>query len=162
MRALRFRIGERWLAVDLSWVREACPFAPVRPVPGAPAWLRGLLDFHGALVPVIDGAALLGGEPVPARVGARIVLLEGPVGGRAGAAHARFGLLVHAVEGVTELDREGGWSAHGTLPSLPFLAEVVRTAGADTLLLDAGSLAAQHAGLLAGEAVAALPGGAPP
>ena len=163
MRALRFRIGDRWLAVDLAWVREACPFAPPRPVPSAPAWLRGLLDFHGNLVPVIDGGALLGGEAVPARVGARILMLEGPLEGRPDAPLARFGLLVHSVEGVTDIDPAGGWGAHGGLEGLPFISEVLRTGEQGTLLLDAGCLSARHASLLAGTQARALPdaGGVP-
>lgn len=158
MRVLRFRIGDRWLAVDLTWVREVCPPARLRAVPGAPRWMPGLLDLHGTLVPTVDGGVLLGDAPVPVRVGARIIVLEGPLQGRPDAAQARFGLLASAVEGVSEVDRGGGWSAHGGLPGLGFLTEVIRSETGETLLLDAGLLAGEHAALLAGEPALSLPG----
>lgn len=157
MQALRFRIGDRWLAIDVRWVREVCPYVPMQAVPGAPAWLRGLFDFHGSLLPAIDGGLLLGGEAVHARLGARLLLLQGAPPDRPDAPHVVFGLLVHAVEGVTTVERGEGWSPRDGLPTLPFLTEVARCDGRETLLLDAARLAVQHAGLLDGSGALALP-----
>lgn len=150
MRSLRFTVGARNLAVDLSWVREVCPIVHLKPVPQAPAWLRGLFDYHGALLPAADLGVLLGGAPVQARVGARMLLLEGPMDGVPEARHAAFGLLVDGVEAPTSLDRAGSWSALEGLPGLPFLREIATGDAQPVLVLDAARLAAVHAGLLQG------------
>jgi len=150
MRSLRFTVGARNLAVDLAWVREVCPIVDLKPVPQAPAWLRGLFDYHGTLLPAADLGLLLGGEPVQARVGSRMLLLEGPMDGVAEARHAAFGLLVDGVDSPATLDRSGSWSAPEGLPGLPFLREIATGQTQPVLVLDAARLAAVHAGLLHG------------
>jgi chemotaxis-related protein WspB len=163
MQALRFRIGDRTLAIDLRWIREVCPIVRLRPLPQAPAWLPGLFDYHGSLLPAVDGGIALGGEPVPAAIGARILLLHGAMDDRPEAPRATFGLLVDRVDGVATLDRDGGsWTARDGLPGLPFLREVVNQAGASVHLLDAARLASMHASLLEGPGMLAPAGIAAP
>lgn len=147
MRCLRFMVGARDLAVDLSWVREVCPVVRLRAMPGAPEWLRGLMDHHGVLVPVLDLGLLLGGSAVEPLVGARILLLEGPIDGSHDARHTLFGALVDAVDAPATLDRDGSWSAPGDLPVMPFVGEVARVGAQPVFVMDAGRLALHHAGL---------------
>jgi chemotaxis-related protein WspB len=162
MRCLRFSVGSRSLAIDLSWVREVCPMVRLNPVPGAPAWLRGLMDYHGTLLPAADLGALLGEAPVATTVGARILLLEGAIDGTESGRRALFGLLVDHVDAPATLERSGSWSAQAGLPDLPFLHEVASDGPRAVLVLDAGRLASQHAGLLQGSAgLAPLPGRVP-
>ena len=52
MQALRFRIGDRALAIELPWVREVCQPVTMRTLPQSPAWLLGLFDFHGNLLQI--------------------------------------------------------------------------------------------------------------
>jgi chemotaxis-related protein WspB len=158
MRCLRFRVGDRELAIDLAWVREVCPIVHLHAVPGAPAWLRGLFDYHGSLLPAADLGVLMGSEPIAARMGARLLLLEGPIEDAPGARRAAFGLLVDRVDTPDTLDRSGSWSAQAGLPGLPFLREVTGRPGQPVHLLDAGRLAATHASLLQGSGM--LVGGA--
>jgi chemotaxis signal transduction protein len=100
MQSLRFRVGERALAVDLRWIHEVCPLVNIRPLPQAPVWLRGLFDFHGQLLPVVDAGVMLGGAPVQQCVGARILLLHGPMNDEPGAPKATYGLLVDSVSDI--------------------------------------------------------------
>ena len=156
MQALRFRIADRILAVDLRWIREVCPIVHLRPLPQAPAWLPGLFDYHGTLLPVVDGGIALGGAPVARHIGARILLLHGAMDDRPDAPRASFGLLVDLVDNLTTIEREGAtWTAREGLPGLPFLREVVNQAGASVLMLDAARLAGMHAALLEGPAMLA-------
>jgi chemotaxis signal transduction protein len=154
MQALRFRIGDRALAMDLRWVREVCQPVTMRALPQSPAWLLGLFDFHGNLLPAVDGGSLLGGAPVQARLGSRLLLLHGSVDGSGTGACATFGLLVDSVEGVGAIDRGNAWSVREGLPGLPFVAEAVHGQGEPVLLLDAARLAVEHAGLLQGSGAA--------
>ena len=62
--------GERW-AVELRWVREICPLPALTPVPTAPPPIVGVVNFRGAIVPVLSLAA--GRGP---RAGDALVLID--------------------------------------------------------------------------------------
>ena len=161
MQSLRFRVGARALAVDLRWIHEVCPLVNIRPLPQAPAWLRGLFDFHGQLLPVVDASVMLGGAPVQQCVGARILLLHGPMNDEPGAPKATYGLLVDSVEGLLQVDRADAWTARDGLPGLPFLRDVVNQDTEPLLLLDAARMSSMHASLLEGPAMLATVTDAP-
>lgn len=153
MQSLRFQAGGRTLALDLRWIREVCPVVHLQSLPSAPPWLRGLFDFHGQLLPVVDAGALLGGTPVEPRLGARILLLHGAMSEDPGASRATFGLMVEAVDGLLMLDRTDAWTAREGLPELPFLREALRQPDGAVMLLDPARLASMHAALLEGPAL---------
>ncbi len=153
MQALRFTIGKQSLAVDLRWIREVCPFVHIRSLPHSPAWLRGLVDYHGQLLPVLDGGVLLGSEPVDQKIGARILLLHGPMSDEPGAMTAQYGLLVDSVDCLQQIDRADAWTAREGLPGLPFLKDVINVASGSVMVLDAAQLASLHANVLQGHAV---------
>ncbi len=101
-RMLLFRAGNRGCACLLSQVREIVPMRPVTRLPGAAAWVRGLLNHRGALVPVADLTGWLG-EAVPVHdEGRRVLVVEGDGRG--------FGLVVDQVREVRALpaDAEPG------------------------------------------------------
>jgi len=91
-------LGGRAVALPASVVSEILPRPRFSPVTGAAPWIVGLIDHRGNLLPVVDGAILLGGEPVPSRLGSRVVLLEVPSErGDGSMGLARFGLLCEQV-----------------------------------------------------------------
>ncbi|NVN90296.1 MAG: chemotaxis protein CheW [Desulfuromonadales bacterium] len=47
-------------ALELSQVAEVCEPQPLWPVPAAPPYYRGAMNFHGAIVAVMDLADFLG------------------------------------------------------------------------------------------------------
>jgi chemotaxis signal transduction protein len=72
-----FTLGDGHHAVELRWVREILTLGWVTPVPNAAPALAGVVNFHGAIVPVVD-VAVVGGAPGPARAhpGEGAVVLE--------------------------------------------------------------------------------------
>ncbi|HEY0195092.1 MAG TPA: chemotaxis protein CheW, partial [Kofleriaceae bacterium] len=75
-----FTIGAVRYALELRWVREVTSLGFVTNVPTAPAAVAGVCNLHGAILPVIDLAALLDGTAgLPARQGdgALVVEIEG-------------------------------------------------------------------------------------
>jgi len=88
-------------ACDLESVREIVRGRPMARIPGAPEWVRGIMNLRGTLLTVVDLSVRLGGSPdgMP-RV---VMVVEG--------AGKRFGLGVESVQGVAEL-------AEGSLESL--------------------------------------------
>ncbi|MFO0890909.1 MAG: chemotaxis protein CheW [Isosphaeraceae bacterium] len=76
MLLLTFRAAEDRYAVDVSRVVEVVPRVVLRRLPHAPAFLRGLFDYRGAVVPVVDLGVLLGSEPCSDRLSTRIILVD--------------------------------------------------------------------------------------
>lgn len=60
MQALLLPVGDEWHAVELGVVHEVLRAPPVTPVPNGPAWLIGLVNIRGQIVPVVDTGAPLG------------------------------------------------------------------------------------------------------
>lgn len=98
-------------------VVEVMRLLPVTPMPGVPAFVRGVAVIRGASVPVADLGMLLGAQ-TPAVAGRLVVLRLG---------QRRVALAVEAVLGVALLDR----SVLAAAPPLlrDARAELVQTIG---------------------------------
>ena len=59
-RFLVFGVAGRLCACDLEAVREIVPTRPATRLPGAPEWVRGLINLRGTLVTVVDLAVRFG------------------------------------------------------------------------------------------------------
>jgi purine-binding chemotaxis protein CheW len=57
---LRMAVGREVLAVPIEDVREILQVGRLTPLPRTPAFVRGVMNLRGAVVPVIDLAARLG------------------------------------------------------------------------------------------------------
>ena len=55
-----FALGQARYAVELRWVREVFTVGHVTPVPHAPVAVAGVVNFRGAVMPLIDLDAVLG------------------------------------------------------------------------------------------------------
>ena len=77
-----FSIGTARYAIELRWVREVVTLGFVTAVPTAPLALGGVCNLHGAILPVLDVAALvdqLPGPPARQGDGALVIEAEGTV-----------------------------------------------------------------------------------
>ena len=66
-----FALGEQSFGVDIMSVGEIRQWTSATPLPRQPEWNRGVLNLRGAIVPVHDLRARLGGEltdPSPSHV----------------------------------------------------------------------------------------------
>ena len=57
---LTFMLGEEVFAMDIRTVREIIQVGPMTTVPLMPAFVRGVINLRGAVVPVIDLQARFG------------------------------------------------------------------------------------------------------
>lgn len=121
---LLFHLGAARYALETAAVREIVPSVELKPLFGAPSGVAGLLDYHGAPVPVLDLCVLTTGQPTQARFSSRLILVRLPVPGGESAAGAVVGLL--AERATSLLQREpGDWTATGLhVPAAPFLGSV--------------------------------------
>jgi purine-binding chemotaxis protein CheW len=60
-----FALGKARYAVELRWVREVFTLGPVTPVAHAPDSVVGVVNYRGAIMPILDLAILLGGRRPP-------------------------------------------------------------------------------------------------
>ena len=126
-RYLVFGVAGQLCACDLEAVKEIVPGRVSTRLPGAPTWVRGLINLRGSLVTVLDLALRLGASDTPRDAG-QVIVAE--AGGRA------FGMRVDevrvvrtvgeaALEPVDEQRSAGGivrGLAHLELPGVAGLA----------------------------------------
>jgi len=93
-----FRVGNAEYVMPASSVLELESFTGATHVPGAPPYLRGLLNVRGRVVPAIDLRTRFGLPPIEPTIDTRIVV--GQVGGRV------VGLVVDAARDVVTLASE--------------------------------------------------------
>lgn len=60
---ISFRIGAQEFCVDIMAVREIRGWTPATPLPHAPAYVRGVINLRGAVLPIVDLAERLGLPP---------------------------------------------------------------------------------------------------
>ena len=57
---ISFRIGAQEFCVDIMEVREIRGWTPATALPQAPAFVRGVINLRGAVLPIVDLGARLG------------------------------------------------------------------------------------------------------
>ena len=127
---LVFVLGNEEYGVDILKVQEIRSYEKVTPLPAAPAFLKGVIDLRGTIVPVIDlrtKFALPGGSDASRSV---VVVLH--LGGRV------IGVVVDGVSDVVRLRVSEVRPAPqlGGLVDAAFLAGVATQAGRMILLID--------------------------
>ncbi|ALP52609.1 hypothetical protein Tel_05295 [Candidatus Tenderia electrophaga] len=76
MMMLLFKInGERY-GLDVADVVELVPYVVLQSLPKSPAYIAGLMNFRGRIVPVVDLSILLCDKPVKHLMSSRIILIQ--------------------------------------------------------------------------------------
>lgn len=57
---ITFRIGDQDLGIDIMAIREIRAWSPVTPLPHAPAFVRGVMNLRGSVLPILDLREQLG------------------------------------------------------------------------------------------------------
>jgi purine-binding chemotaxis protein CheW len=103
---LRFTLGRLPYAVEIGAVREILQVASLTCVPMLPAFVRGVMNLRGAVVPVIDLAARLGLGSTRLAPRTCVVVVDihrADHGDGHAAAPQRLGMLVDAVHEVLDV-----------------------------------------------------------
>jgi len=96
---LTFSLAGEMFAVGILNVKEIIEFGHLTEVPMMPAFIRGVINLRGAVVPVIDLAARFGGKPTEVARRTCIVILE-VIDQEM---HSDIGIMVDAVSEVLEI-----------------------------------------------------------
>ena len=92
-----FRLGEDLFAADLFAVERVLRYAPPTGVPDMPAYIEGVMDYQGRVVPVVNLRRRFELAPTPAVAETRILVLN--VSGE------WIGVVVDGVTEVVPFDR---------------------------------------------------------
>jgi chemotaxis-related protein WspB len=130
MKVLVFHIGPDRYALRLRDIARVLPAAALKQIPLAPDYVAGLLDLHGAPVPVIDLSRLAGIHAEQLWFDSRIILIDYPgaqgADGATGSTHA-LGLLAEHVIGIDSVDET--LLTDSGVTGAPFLGPVASGAG---------------------------------
>jgi purine-binding chemotaxis protein CheW len=97
---LTFQLGEEIFAIDVSHVREILEFSTVTKVPRTPAYMRGVINLRGSVVPVLDMRLKFGMSTTEKTVNTCIIVVEVFFDGET----MIIGALVDSVQEVFELE----------------------------------------------------------
>ena len=92
-----FALGGQRYALEFSLVKEVLPPGEITPLPCAPAFLSGVVNLRGKIVPVLDLKAVFkipGGGPARPSV---LIMIDG---------EGATGLLVDEIEGIAAIRTE--------------------------------------------------------
>ena len=95
---ISFRIGAQEFCADIMAVREIRGWTPATPLPHAPAYVRGVINLRGTVLPIVDLAERLGLPP--SEPTQRHVIIVAQV------AKQVVGLLVDAVSDILTVDED--------------------------------------------------------
>jgi chemotaxis-related protein WspB len=73
---LVFQLGNDCYALETAQVVEVIALIECKEIPQAPAGVRGVFNYHGAPVPLLDLAQLSLGKPARARMSTRIIVVN--------------------------------------------------------------------------------------
>lgn len=97
---LTFTLAEETFAVEIVKVREVIDYVHVTRVPRMPAYLRGVINLRGSVVPVIDLRLLLGMPSIEKTVDTCVIIAEVQFEGDV----LHLGMLTDSVQEVIDVN----------------------------------------------------------
>lgn len=97
---LTFKLDDEIFALDVSKVREILEITSITKVPQTPAYMRGVINLRGSVVPVIDMRLKFGMSETNQTVNTCIIVTEVDMGGDT----TVLGTLADSVQEVVEME----------------------------------------------------------
>ncbi len=131
---LTFQMSNDEYAVGIPHVREIIEYSAVTRVPKAPAWIRGVINVRGSVVPVVDLAVKFGVAARPVTKTTCIIILEIKLDGE----DSIMGVIADAVNEVTNFTAEDIEKApsFGTRVRVEYLLGMAKIGKKFALILD--------------------------
>jgi len=154
---LTFDIGGHDLGVAVLRVREIIEYEAVTHVPSTPAWIRGVINLRGSVVPVVDLGVKFGLSESPVTGRSCIVMVDVELDGQ----QTAMGVVADAVSQVIELgpDDLKAPPSFGSWVRVDFLRGMASVDGRFVLILDIDRVLSARELLLASEASASAGAG---
>lgn len=97
---LSFKIGDEVFAANVKNVLNILEMTPITKVPKSPAYMKGVINLRGTVLPVVDSRTKFGIEETEQTTNTCIIVLELHVGSEP----IMIGAIVDAVKEVLEID----------------------------------------------------------
>jgi len=121
-----FQIGRDRYALSASGIIEVLPLTNLKRVPGAPAGVAGVLNYHGTPVPVIDLNEMTLAEPAARCLSTRIILVTYPLDAQRPRA---LGLIAEQATNMIRRSSQDFVEAGIESEKAPYLGRVANDAG---------------------------------
>jgi len=131
---LSFYVGAEEFAIGVLSVREIMGVLDITAVPQTPAYVKGIINLRGKVVPVVDLRLKFGMEPAEYTQRTCIVVVD--IGGDGG--HLLMGVVVDSVSEVLNVSSSEIENApdFGEGVAIPYLLGIAKCKGKVKLLLD--------------------------
>ena len=121
MLIILFQLGQRRYGLDSQRVVEIVPAMPVREVPGTPPAVKGIFEYRGKILPVLDLCQLTVGRPAEIFLSTRYLVVKADE-----ASGHLMALLAEKVTDTMNMD-DADWRDPGVVPpEAPHLGRVVK------------------------------------
>jgi purine-binding chemotaxis protein CheW len=131
---LTFMLDEEVFAFDISKVREVLDYTDITKVPSTPAFMRGVINLRGSVVPVVDLRLKFGMTKTEKMVNTCIIIVEVTVDNET----IILGALADSVQEVMDLlpDQVEPAPKIGTKLNIEFIRGMGHHNGRFTIILD--------------------------
>ncbi len=142
-RYLSFTLGDEAYAVPVGRVEVVLETPLVTRVPNADTHLRGVINYRGSVVPIVDPRLRFGGSPIPVDGNSSVIVLQMRYDGE----DVVIGMLADGVREVVDV----GAAEIEPAPSMTllsagdFVSGIARIAGEFVVILDVESAFARNA-----------------
>ena len=125
-RIIVFQLNEQRYALPLATVERVVRMVEITPLPGLPAFIHGVINAQGKIIPVLDLRRRLGLPGRPISLEDQMIII--------GLAERSFALIADSTGEVREYDEQTFTESVDILPDLPFLAGIVKLSDGMILL----------------------------
>lgn len=131
---LTFKLANEVFALDVAKVREILEITAITKVPQTPAFMRGVINLRGSVVPVIDMRLKFGMSPIEQTVNTCIIVVEINMDGDT----IVLGALADSVQEVVEMEPDSIEPAPhiGTRLNTEFIKGMGKVDGRFVMILD--------------------------
>lgn len=135
-RILVFTLDGQSYGLPLDAVERVVRMVEITPLPGAPPFIRGVINFQGEVIPVLDLRLRFGLPERAIELDDQLIITT--------AAGRKRALLADTTCGVRECTEESFTETADILPDLPFFSGVTKSPDGLILLHDLDSLLSPH------------------
>ena len=121
MLVLLYTVKDSSYALNAELVIEVIIRVRLKKIPHMPAFVSGVFNYHGTVVPVVDISEMLEGEISSLCLGTRIILVKYP---GTDDSHQILGLIAEKVTGVAKLNKDELTSSGIKTEDAPYLGQV--------------------------------------
>jgi len=135
-RILVFTLDGQSYGLPLDAVEMVVRMVEITPLPGAPPFIRGVINFQGEIIPVLDLRLRFGLPERPIELDDQLIITT--------AAKRKRALIADTACEVRECPEESFTETADILPSLPLLTGIAKSSAGLILLHDLNSLLSPH------------------